>query len=519
MWSFNIHNYEWDYIDASVYGDGTLPPGREQHVSVVYGNNIYIFGGKVNDLNNTIFGDFWRLNIESYKLISENFEENITSQMSQQKRNLYMINTTDKDDVYYDSDLDGGAMFDRDDARRGSCINELTVIVEFTHQCLQQLRISILGPGFLTGSPNFHAQSYENEVVLFDQRKVNTTACIKGHFKLIFDERSEVETNECCATDGVHIFRPEGRLSEFVSTTPRALWTLVIEDMLVDTFSGRLISWNIDFYLRPCNRRYTWTEVIPTSTIGYPPNRYLGHALVHDQFLFIFGGRGRGDTILNDLFRYNFLTNTWVELTPVNFDITLAVSSMVGYSLALTSWGLIRFGGYFRLPTMSVTAQSYSRSIYVLNPVTLHWKMVSFKESTVQPIGRYLTNIVFVPSKSIKWRSNFSYRLLYDQKVVSTHSNFAGSLTDSLFMFGGHNGASGSIKDGSSGGMLNDMWTMRLSNWSIPRFRDTQVAYQHGQCNQGVNRTSCFDSGSYDPCELRDLLLVAWCNNENQTIS
>lgn len=493
-----------------------LPP-REQHVAVVYQNSIFVFGGKLNDMSNTIYSDFWKLEIESYISINQNFITNNTmTKIDQSSRNLYPIDTLDMSDPYQDIHQ---ATYLREDARNGACITDLRVTLSFYHSCVQQLRISLIGPGLLTGSPNFHAATFENEVMLFDQRRANSSACTTGNFTLIFDDNALNKTENCCSEAGLHVFHPEGKLAEFVSTTPRAIWSLMIEDMTSDAFSGVLYDWNIDFDLRPCNRRYSWTP-IPTS-VNAPSARYKANAVVHNTSMFIFGGKGDGDMILSDLFRYNFATGIWVELTPVNFDIALTTSSMVGYSLAMTTWGLIRFGGYYRLPSMSATYQSYTNDVFVLDPVTLHWKKVDYFQSTVQPIGRYLSSIVFIPSSSLNWRTEFSYRILYDKKIQSKYSNFAGSMSDSIFFFGGQSGATGSIKDGSTGGMLNDMWSMRFSNWSISANRAVQNDYQSRYCERtkfNSYSSTCFD-GMHAPCELRELLLLSWCSNENQTIS
>ena len=114
-------------------------------------------------------------------------------------------------------------------------------------------------------------------------------------------------------------------------------------------------------------------------------------------------------------------------------------------------------------------------------------------------------------------RNIWTYRSFYDELIPSTQANFAGQIADSVFIFGGHNGATGSIVDGSSGGMLNDAWALRLGNWSIDGNRGAQAAYQFSYCQwrrnaKGIAQpNTCINLAPKSSCELRDLLLLSWC--------
>ena len=74
---------------------------------------------------------------------------------------------------------------------------------------------------------------------------------------------------------------------------------------------------------------------------------------------------------------------------------------------------------------------------------------VLFRDTTPPP--RYLGASVFIPSKTFNVKHSYGYRTLYDNPIMSNAANFQGLVSDSFIMFGGHNGASGSIVDGSSG--------------------------------------------------------------------
>ena len=88
----------------------------------------------------------------------------------------------------------------------------------------------------------------------------------------------------------------------------------------------------------------------------------------------MYGGRDANDALLHDLHRYDTLTNTWTTLQAVNFDSSIYPSSSTGGNFMLTSWGLLRFGAYYRQPFMSKEYNNYDNSVAVQDPVTLRWR-------------------------------------------------------------------------------------------------------------------------------------------------
>jgi len=132
-----------------------------------------------------------------------------------------------------------------------------------------------------------------------------------------------------------------------------------------------------------------------------------------------------------------------------------------------------------------------------------------------EPPPRYLGATVFIPSKTFDIKHSFGYRTLYDNPIISNSANFQGLVADSFVVFGGHNGATGSIVDGSSGGMLNDMWSLRLNNWSLPGNVYKQRVYMETNCKWRLNAAaqqrhdSCIKSTK---CDFYDLLMLAWCD-------
>jgi hypothetical protein len=256
------------------------------------------------------------------------------------------------------------------------------------------------------------------------------------------------------------------------------------------------LGWEIEFVVSPCVWSYSWTDLSDTITgLRGPQPRSGATTAAYGEFLFVFGGRDVNSAPLQDLFRFNTNTQVWDQLTPVNFyNVALNTANSVGANFMLTSWGLLRYGGYFRQPYMNDAeegSEQYTSDLFLEDPSTLRWRKVavepwpgSLSDGTTdpKPNPRYFSAAAFIPSSTIAWRRDFSYRSLYDKYQGSRYSNYASALADSVLVFGGHDATTGSMYDGSTGGLLNDMWLLRLSNLSTAGTRAQQQQYLERQC-------------------------------------
>ena len=269
----------------------------------------------------------------------------------------------------------------------------------------------------------------------------------------------------------------------------------------------------------------TYLYLLPTTT-PLSLIRYHAHIIAYSSSFFVFGGRDKHDLPLNDLYRYDLQTMHWTQLTPVKFNVVLDAASSIGSSLILTSWGLLRYGGYYRQPYMPEDYGNYVSDLYIEDPVTLRWSKMEASQWPLSdgsmpllPLNRYLSGATFVPSNSLTWRKSFSYRGLYDEIPSSTQANYAGALADSVLIFGGSDGTTGSTLDGSTGGMLGDMWMLRLSNWSTAAVRARQTSYLTSHCawRSSAPVSPCLTTTALGSCEFREMLMLAWCNTNNAT--
>jgi len=553
LWAFDIHAYVWRLVNTSKWGNLVYPPAREQHSAAYVNGDLFIFGGKSRVFPSTVdivTNDLWRLSIPHAEEFV--FDYSTAHNMPKSDRLFAAIDATDPTSTSPEL------------ATEGLCIEKVVVEVEIFHECLSQLRLTIMGPGPETGSPNFHQLSTADEMVLLDQPRSNGTGCVKGFHKFIFEddlatvfttEPSGRDTYECCDNAYEGRYKPDGKLSEYIGSTMAAQWTLVVQDMAPDHLTGELLSWKVRFVSSPCVKKYAWSELTDADAT-IPPPRYHALAVTHEDSFFVYGGRDASDVFLQDLYRYDVSDNTWTVLQPVQFAFALQSTASFGYNLALTSWGLIKYGGYHRQPYITGTSYTYmdSNDIYVLDPLTLKWRLLplgtipepatpeSAKNPTATQVGgkpprpsspappmRYLGAVVFVPSTAMHWKQasqKLSYREFYDEHTNSVRANYVNKIVDSMFVFGGSNAATGSVLDGSSGGMLNDMWALRLNNYSTPggRFAQQQTIDAHCYWRStdtviATGKTNSCMGPTGSPCGVRDLLMLAWCSGNNQTLA
>ena len=245
MWRLDLNTYQWAMLNTTQFLDINIttnelidplavenqhPEPREQHTAVVVGGDIYVYGGKARyfatddngEYNFTamhadqVFGDLWKFTVEhpidyvfAWMLygqvftISEDFE-------------VPVVNDARSIPAYV-------ALSDGISNREGMCIQKLTVKVQITHPCINQLELRLAGPGPYSGDQNYFPSSMEHRVALYTQRYVNGTGCAGGTHYFEFDDESQQALEEVAITKMAYNspgrkFRPDGRLSEFVGT-------------------------------------------------------------------------------------------------------------------------------------------------------------------------------------------------------------------------------------------------------------------------------------------------------------
>ena len=115
LWSFDLHTYEWVFLNAT-HPAFKLPPPRQQHAVALVGDDLYVFGGKtdlyISNLHlqptdnsssmtrnsSLVLGDTWRLTIPhpmnlsmTYNLNSVNNTVNRTGIVGENLAKRYQV--------------------------------------------------------------------------------------------------------------------------------------------------------------------------------------------------------------------------------------------------------------------------------------------------------------------------------------------------------------------------------------------------------------------------------------------
>lgn len=101
-----------------------------------------------------------------------------------------------------------------------------------------------------------------------------------------------------------------------------------------------------------------WRKIEPEGAVK-PVARYDHSATLIGDKAYIFGGRGAGDTPLNDLWTYDFINNVWEQLP------SLAATTLYGHVGVTDGTNLFIYNGYDN--------QYISMDIYQFNPATSAW--------------------------------------------------------------------------------------------------------------------------------------------------
>ena len=281
LWSWDLHSYTWISLNTTVW-DTPPPPAREQHAAVVVDGDIFIFGGKTRvfptallglgvggNLTTFVFGDLWRLSVaRPLRFIAPWIGVEAAAAglggtglaIPEDRRLFIAVNGSYRG---RSAIVDNGVS-----ARTGMCLESVIVKVVLTHPCINQLRLSLMGPGPETGSPNFHTHSTAHEVLLYNQRKTNGTGCAGGTQYFTFDDESTLLTDQCCRAQFKGSYQPEGKLAEYIGASTSNEWTLVVQDMKVDGVTGLILDWELDFIVSPCVKIFTWHNLTAVHNIA-----------------------------------------------------------------------------------------------------------------------------------------------------------------------------------------------------------------------------------------------------------
>lgn len=259
-----------------------------------------------------------------------------------------------------------------------------------------------------------------------------------------------------------------------------------------------------------------WERILSVPSSFQP--RYGHTAIAINDSIFIYGGFAQRR--LNDLWRFDCLTNSWTSLTTAP-EALRNHPAIQREQAVLGPWGLLKYGG---LKKSSGTQRNNKGDLFIQHlfqderftvPLSSD-NSSSSSSSVVAPPDRYLSSIALMKSND----------------VIQKMYNIGGDDGPFLLMFGGDRGNSINGYPNSYGFImpntfLDDVWILSLSeaaasknefmDWSdycIGRLDRDSTHYQiwNSTCGWEVS----FGDEPKD-CELGKIFVMAWCEQNYQS--
>ena len=324
--------------------------------------------------------------------------------------------------------------------------------------------------------------------------------CDSSLFNLLFADNAEEAVLSYSALPKEGAYRPASSLQESFQGLPvDGEWKLTIStSKSIVNYTESLLDWKLHIQAKSCTPRVKWERIsVPQS---FQPRH--GHtAVAIDDSVFISGGFN--ERRLNDVWRFDYSSNTWTNLNTSPLGNHPAIHRQAA---VLGPWGLLNYGG---LKQGSKTRSNKGGDMSIQHLFKDERLAVPLNTNT--PQGRYLTTIGMMESSDVNVINKF-----YDNDGPF------------LLMFGGDGGNPNAYPN-SYGFMpnsfLDDVWilspseltgmnTIDRSDYCIGRLdRDSQ----HSQIWNSTCGWEASVGGEPEECELGEILIMAWCKQQYQS--
>jgi len=344
--------------------------------------------------------------------------------------------------------------------------------------------------------------------------------CNSSQFHLLFSDAAEEAVLSYSRLPNKGTYRPaSGSMKEsFQRLAADGEWTLTISTSksAVNYYTGSsLLDWKLHLQTNSCTPRVKWERIVSVP-LSFQP-RYGHTAIAINDSIFISGGFAQRR--LNDLWRFDYLTNSWTSLPTAPLRNHPAIQRQ---QAVLGPWGLLNYGG-LKKKQRSGTQKNNKGDLsiqHLFQDERLAVPLSSDNSSrsiVVAPPDRYLSSIALMESNNVM-------KKLYN---INDDGPF-------LLMSGGDRGNSINGHPNSYGFILpntflDDMWILSLSeltatvtnngfmDWSdycIGRLDRESMQYQIWNSTCGWEASF---GGEPKDCELGEILVMAWCEQNYQS--
>jgi len=573
LWWLDASTGMWANVfenDASISIGGAMPLGREgQSASKMGDGTIVVFGGKTLTAGDTagtgrnlFLGDMWELSrarvrdeVLTYSGGSNPNRPNLPYTLKEGNEEYFTVNASFAENVLGSGSMNEGEL----------CVEDISVEVSITHSCSKSLTIGLFGPGPYTGDKNFSPENRGSRVGLFGMHPAGVDCSQSVNLlNTVFDDagkeggvwESYAEAPWTGSHQGLESLR-----EKFLGMKVNGEWSLEVYDGDIDGTGGTLDEFKIHFKVKPCVEKFAWTEISSrtcrqtytsggsgsalvydgcsgsntavrtgsSSSNAGPIPRFRHSAVAMDNILYVIGGEGGSQ--LNDIWMYDKTADDWLQL---NADVQ--TPSWYGRQLSLTPYGLLAFGGKVR-----DAEWGYEGRVWHYNVGTGLWNVLG---KTEQELGG-VQDIEAMKWRAVGLNHNIPYPQVFEDapqphrlsSVVGLGFDRTNPTLDEgnrrvlfgkvaepmVVLFGGDVGLSRAKYN-------NDLRVLRLRNLAEERNDGRYEEEWEEMCGFRLENGGTADNfwtatcgagggiGSVNKCEVRDIIIRAWCLKEYQTI-
>ncbi|KAL7531218.1 hypothetical protein ACHAXR_003909, partial [Thalassiosira sp. AJA248-18] len=351
------------------------PRGREQHSATVLPNgNIIVMGGMTSANDELEIGedyellaDVWQIrdphHISSHEFRGKDVGEMMQLELIPGRVTSHEISVSLNDD-------------------EKMCIDNIQFEISLDHGCLKGIEyIKLTGPGTKHMVDHDAPQSRDYETKVFvSNMESRGKECEAASLNLLFsDDATESVLSYASIPSGT--FRPASSLMATFGGLPiNGEWKVSIAlSQYPEEYIGRVLNWGMRIDAKTCVAHPTWEKLsMPPSSFS---RRRHQTAVAVDASIFVAGGFA--ERRLNDLWRFDYDSNTWTELNSAD----RGQSPLTGQVSFLGQFGLLAFGGIAKYGP-----QERGRDLWLLDLFEDDWVPVPIPQNASVNIGLLRNN-------------------------------------------------------------------------------------------------------------------------------
>ncbi|KAL3769740.1 hypothetical protein ACHAW5_009200 [Stephanodiscus triporus] len=381
----------WKSEEAEEEEESPWPRGREQHSMTALPNGYLVLVGGVSSSNedfaigkeaNVLLKDVWTMRDPRRVIPNLVFSsDNNAIDLIPGHVTSHVMPVSLRDEVH-------GISVGEEDM----CINRLTVKFSFDHICPNGIQyIKLTGPGTAARGTADHdapqSRDYETKVFVSSIESREKECQHSTSLDLLMSDDAEDWVLSHASIPKSGTFRPASSLAATFGGLPiDGEWKISVS-MESSVFypeesRGRLLDWELKIDAKPCAAGRPRWQKLPSPPSDFSERR-LHTAVAVGNSIFFTGGFAKQQ--LNDMWRFDFDTNLWTDLTQLAVVEHGRHLPLYGQASFLGPFGLLSYGGM----TKHVT-RNKGLDLFLLNLFEGDWVSVPIRQhDSTHDYGRF----------------------------------------------------------------------------------------------------------------------------------